>query len=211
VFVDLALAGAVPAESAVVAFERWRRLEGVVSARAGTTFLMTLAIPWWAANGDTLTLRQILHLGQSRAQRDADGDRRAAWRYMADAALAYLALAVGDSSEALRRFEELPDCLECDFDRLQTARMLAAAGRDREAHQRLEAVFPTEIKRPPRPSEIFWVLERGRVAQRRGDWRSAAEAYAWVADIWRHADPELRLHVAEARASLERISGGARR
>ncbi len=50
------------------------------------------------------------------------------------------------------------------------------------------------------------VLERGRVAERLNDRATAARSYQYVLDAWRHADPELRPYVDEARAGLARLS-----
>lgn len=127
---------------------------------------------------------------------------------MAEAAAAYHALARGDSAEALRRFLALPDSgCYCRFHRLVRAQLLAAARRDREALALLERVYGQE-QAPPMPSEVLWVLERARVAERLKDFEKARRDYGWVARIWRHADPELQPHVAEARTALARLGGG---
>jgi hypothetical protein len=62
----------------------------------------------------------------------------------------------------------------------------------------------------PRPSDVLWYLERGRVAERLGDRDRAPEAYRFVAAAWRHADPELQPYVAEARAGLGRLTAESR-
>jgi hypothetical protein len=49
-------------------------------------------------------------------------------------------------------------------------------------------------------------LNRARVAERLGDREQAAGLYQYVLDAWRHADPELRSHVAEARDGLKRLA-----
>jgi hypothetical protein len=38
----------------------------------------------------------------------------------------------------------------------------------------------------------------------------ALESYQWVADVWRHADPELQPYVTEARAALEWLTAEQR-
>jgi hypothetical protein len=60
------------------------------------------------------------------------------------------------------------------------------------------------------PSEVFWTLERGRVAERLGDREKAIRSYQYVADVWRHADPELQPYVAEAKEGLRRLTGEPR-
>lgn len=60
------------------------------------------------------------------------------------------------------------------------------------------------------PSEVIWTLERARVAERLGDREKAARDYQYVADVWRHADPELQPYVTEAREGLTRVAGEPR-
>jgi hypothetical protein len=62
----------------------------------------------------------------------------------------------------------------------------------------------------PRPSDVLWYLERGRVAERFGDRFRAREAYHFVAAAWRHPDPELEPYGAEAREGLKRLSAELR-
>jgi hypothetical protein len=54
---------------------------------------------------------------------------------------------------------------------------------------------------------VLWTLERGRVAERLAKREKAAQAYQYVADVWRNADPELQPYVAEAKQGLERLTG----
>jgi hypothetical protein len=58
--------------------------------------------------------------------------------------------------------------------------------------------------------EVFWLLERGRVAERLNDREQALRSFHTVADVWLHADPELQPYVAEARAAVQRLSGEGR-
>ena len=198
-FVDLALFDAVPAETVAKVFAIWR-------GREDSLFLVGLSLPYWAAKRDTLALQRVARRAQLVAQMGEEAPWWEMSRYMAASAPAYLALVRRDTTEALRRFLTIPDslCLPCDFDRLQTAMLLAAARRDREAYQRLEAEFPGQ-ESAPRPSETLWILERARVAERLGDRKTAAEAYQWVAGMWRRADSKLQPYVAEARAGLARL------
>jgi serine/threonine-protein kinase len=199
-FVDVALLGAIPAETAVAVFDRWHADE----------LLSSLSLPWLAAQRDTATLLRVVHEADSSAGfENQEPWKRDSRRYLAQSALAYLALARRDTADAVHRFTALLDslCLECDFDRLQTAVLLSTTRQDHKAYERLKTVFPAgDIKEPPRPSEILWVLERGKVAERIGDRAAAANAYSWVVGMWRNADPELRSHVAEARVGLARVA-----
>lgn len=53
---------------------------------------------------------------------------------------------------------------------------------------------------------MLWELERGRVNERIGNRQAAADAYRFVVDVWRNADPELQPIVREAGAGLTRLS-----
>jgi serine/threonine-protein kinase len=196
---ELALMDAVPADSAERVFDAWRR-EGSPD--------FSYALAWWAHRRDTVALGQF-------ARRPVPGvatgwEPHVTGRWMADAGAAYYALARGDSAEALTRFLALPDSgCYCRLHRLVRSQLLAAAGRYREAMTLLDQVYGQESA-PPTPSEVFWVLERARVAERLKDFEKARRDYGWVATIWRHADPELQPYVAEARAGLARLVGEPR-
>ncbi len=62
----------------------------------------------------------------------------------------------------------------------------------------------------PRPSDVLWYLERGRVAERLGDRNRALEAYRYVSAIWRRPDSELEAYATEARAGLARLTTESR-
>jgi hypothetical protein len=55
------------------------------------------------------------------------------------------------------------------------------------------------------PFELLFARERGRVAERLGEWREARESYALVVASWARGDPEVQPHVAAARAGLQRV------
>jgi len=60
------------------------------------------------------------------------------------------------------------------------------------------------------PGEVLWVLLRGRVGERLGERDRAIQAYAWVAGMWRNADPALQPYVREARDGVARLTGEKR-
>jgi len=134
--------------------------------------------------------------------------------YVTRSSEAYLSLARGDSTAALRQFEALPDtaCFSyCELDALVRVQLLAARGRNRDAATRLERTpgdgdFGFGIT----PVRVLWELERGRVRERLGQRDAALAAYAFVAAVWAHADPELKPYVDEARAGLKRLGGEPR-
>lgn len=97
-------------------------------------------------------------------------------------------------------------CPLCAFERLARVRLLTATGGYREATSRLDlpvALFPEAL-------EVVWALERARVKERLGDRGEAIDDYAFVAQSWRHADPEFQPAVAEARAALGRLTAEPR-
>jgi len=213
-FAEAALLGYVPAERARAAFERWLRL----GDWAPFLPVPALALPWWGAQRDTASLRRFIHVvdtmtGGPRAL-SPDQSTRAA--LLVAAARAQEALIRGDTAAALRAYGPLlpnaaPCAPWCQADRLLAARLLDATGRRAEAARVLNAPpaiegGTTALSRGPRPSDVLWYLERGRVAERLGDRTRALEAYRFVAAAWRRPDPELQPYAAEARAGLARLT-----
>jgi serine/threonine-protein kinase len=204
-FSELAAFGGVPRDSTSVQFGRWLVQGTAEAASAG--------LPWWTANGDTVSLLRFIRRSdaQVRTRPPSEGAGATLWLYAAARARAYLALARHDTSEALRRFALLPDsqCGEClsDWDVLVRAQLLAARGEESDA---LRLVEPERADARTLPVSVVTVLERGRVAERLGDRETALTAYRFVADVWRNADAELRPYVAEAAAALKRLGGEPR-
>ena len=194
-YLHAALLGIIPADSADAVVTSWARGRG----QGGQ-----LAPLWWAMRGDTLALRGYARRADSAALRPPLPYMRAMIRYSASAAHGYVDLARRDTAAALRRFVGLPDslCPWCGTPQLTRAQLLAATGRDREA----AAALDREIPGFGDPAAGHWALLKGRVNERVGRREEAIEAYRFVADLWRHADPELQPYVAEARAGLERLT-----
>jgi hypothetical protein len=168
-----------------------------------------LVVPlWWAARGDTAALRASARGIAAAAEAPPQPYMRNLLRYQAAGAEAYLALARHDTAEAIRRFQALPDslCPWCYHQPLVLARVLAARGRDREA----AVVLEREVLNPWDPHAVRWALERARVNERLANRERAIASYRFVADVWRHADPEFQPYVEEAKAALKRL-GGERR
>jgi hypothetical protein len=79
--------------------------------------------------------------------------------------------------------------------------LLAAKSEDAAAlaiTDRWQAVQPT-------PTVGLLALAGARAAERLHDRNGATRRYQFVADLWRHADPELQPYVDEARAALRRL------
>jgi serine/threonine-protein kinase len=195
-YVQAALVGGISPDSATLTFRRWLR---------GGDWWAAQTLWWWAERGDTTSVRHFLTTLDSAMV----GRREVMRPYFAQAAPAYLALARRDTARALEQLMALPDslCQVCAVERLARVRLLSAEGRDREAAARLEA----PISQFPEVFEVVWALERGRVHDRLGNRDQAVEAYSFVAQSWRLADPELQPVVAEARAALSRLTGEPRR
>lgn len=157
---------------------------------------------------DSGSIRRFQRRSDSIVAAAPDGDDRGHTTYAAQAALAYLTILRGDTTDAVRRFETLPDslCPFCYFERLTLVQLLSARREDRKAARLLEGGL-TELQAP---TEVLWTLERARVAERLGDRETAARDYQYVADVWRRADPQLQPHVAEAREGLARVTGEPR-
>jgi hypothetical protein len=85
---------------------------------------------------------------------------------------------------------------------LTLARLLAARGDDRRAGALLER---WRWSGGSTPSFVLATLELGRIAERLGDTRKAAECYGFVMTAWHRPDRELLPYVAEAREGLVRL------
>jgi tetratricopeptide (TPR) repeat protein/predicted Ser/Thr protein kinase len=208
VFAEAALLGYVPVERATATFSAW--------LRRSTPFESVVALPWWAARGDTVALRRFLHLADSAA-RAPRSPADSFWAPpMAAFARAHLTLARHDTTAALRLYDSLlaaPTATPwlCQSDRLFAVRLLADHGRLTQAARTVNAAPTMEGEIGPRPSDVLWYLERGRVAERLNDRPRALEAYRSVAAAWRHPDPELEPYVTEAHEALKRLTAEPRR
>jgi tetratricopeptide (TPR) repeat protein len=199
-FAAVALLGGAPDDSVAAVFRGWLKER---RPQAG------LALPWWSARGDTALLQELASWADSLAGATRHEWERTRAHYTAAASRAYLALARKDTADALRRFVALPDSTwaRSAFDGLVEAQLLAARHRDREA----AAVLGPDFGAYFHPGEVLWRLERARVNERLGDREIALPDYRFVADIWRHADPELQTYVNEAQAALKRLGAEPRR
>ncbi|MFL5514178.1 MAG: hypothetical protein ACJ8CN_17280, partial [Gemmatimonadales bacterium] len=207
-FIDLALMGAIPAETAATTFKRLLAQGDFWPPRFG----QGVALPWWSARRDTASLERFGQRAEVAARVTSNPVARSYARYLGNAAQAYLALARSDSATALRRLVALPDsaCLvnHCFFEKFTQAQLYVAQGRDQEGGKVLDQWLHTRDH-----SLLFIVgtLQRGRIAERLGDSERAMRSYQYVANVWRHADPELQAYVSEAVGGLARLSGENKR
>jgi len=198
--VEAALLGAALPDSAARMFHGW--LGGNRLMAVGST------LPWWVAQRDSAALREIARRSDSAAHSARSQVEKNVATYNSQAAQAYLALLRHDTTTALRRLEALPDslCPLCYSQHLTLVQLLSA----RQENQKAARLLNRGLVDLMLPSEVLWTLERARVAERLGDREKAARDYQYVANVWRHADPELQPYVTEAREGLTRVVGEPR-
>ena len=199
ILVEAALLSPVIPDSVARMFHGW-----LMSGRG----LAPILLPWWTAQGDSTSLRELGRRSNSLAHSAKDEVDRNMATYVSQAVPAYLALVRRDTATAVRRLEALPDslCAVCYFERLTLAQLLSARHEDAKAARLLDRQLVDFYA----PSEILWTLERARVAERLGEREKASQDYQYVANVWRHADPELQPYVTEARAGLARVTAEPR-
>ena len=190
---EIALLDGIPEDTARVMFSRWLA-DGKLSAG--------LALPWWGERQDVASISRLVQLAE-QALATGDPPTRQSANHVLGASRAYLALARHDTAQALRDFARLSDtlCLTCYADRLVYARLLSSRG-DLGAAAR---VLQERLYSLLTPLEMLFLVERGAVAERLGDRRTAVEAYQRVMSTWARADPSLQPFVTRASRALERM------
>jgi len=167
-------------------------------------------LPWWLSRGDTLALARFAALAARTARTPRTPRAALRSRLLGETSVAFLNLARGDSIAAIQKLRAIPDTLcladdagTCFHLNLTLARLLAARGEDGPAGELLDR---WRWSGGSTPSFVLATLELGRIAERLGDRRKAAECYGFVMATWRRPDPELLPYVAEAREGLARIT-----
>ena len=167
-------------------------------------------LPWWLSRRDTAALARFGAQAARRARAPATPPVALRARLLGETSVAFLDLARGDTGAAIRKLSAIPDTLcladgytaNCFHLNLTLARLLAARGDDRRAGALLER---WRWSGGNTPSFVLATLELGRIAERLGDTRKAAEYYGFVMAAWRRPDRELLPYVAEAREGLARL------
>ncbi len=203
---NMARVGMLPADSARAEFQH------ILGLLPRTT--LTKIYGWWATDGDTASIqRYIDHFAIMQLTPRAPSVA-ATLRANVAAGHAYLDLARRDTLSALRQFMYNSDTLqECWYDnRVKLVELLIAKKRFNDAAARLERRWPGTSGCSNGFDDVWWTLERARVATQLGRTDEAMASYALVADAWRGADPELQPYVREARKALAARgrSGGTR-
>ncbi len=204
-FLSLSLLGVIPESVAATTFRQAFEPGRAWSMFAFGTARPLRAMPWWLAQRDTASLARFALRAEQEGRRQRSPRGKLGSRYFHAAAIAYLALARGDSAEALRLFQSIPDTLcmvnYCFYEKLTEARLLTSQGQARQAG----ALLDRSVWIGGGPFLVIAVLERGRIAEGLGERQKARDSYQFVVDVWRHADPELQPFVVEARAALTRM------
>jgi serine/threonine-protein kinase len=196
---NMARAGMVPAETTRADFQRILAL----APRSKITKLYG----WWAGDGDTASIQTYITQFGERENKLGSPSADAMIRASVAAGRAYLALAKRDTASALRQFLTTRDTLhECWYDnRIAIVQLLIAVGRYADAGARLERRWPGTSACSNGFDDVLWTMERARVFDKLGRRRDAAANYAFVADAWRTADPELQSYVRESHNALARL------
>jgi hypothetical protein len=208
-FLTLSLFGVVPDSLARATFGRALASDSGWSDRFTPRHLRGL--PWWLSRGDTAALARFGGRAARVARAPANPRTALRARLLGEMSEAFLDLARGDSVAAIRKLSAIPDTLcladwyttDCFHLNLTLARLLAARGEDRQAGALLDR---WRWSGRGTPSFVLATLELGRIAERLGDTKKAAECYGFVTAAWRRPDRELLPYVAEAREGLARLS-----
>jgi serine/threonine-protein kinase len=205
-FLELALFGAVPDSTARRVFAGAFAPDAQWGGTPGRVLPHYLkGAPWWLARGDTVALARLAERAADVAL-DSVGVVASRGRYLHGAALAYLALAQGDSLRAIRLLRALPDTLcmvvFCFHEKVTLARLLAARADYSEAAGLLDRWGQSGGNTP---SAVLAALDRARIAEQLADTVVALGRYRFVAEAWRHADPVLQPYVTEASGALTRL------
>ncbi len=211
-FLELALFGAIPDSTAGRIFAGALAPDAEWGGTPGRILPRYLrGAPWWLARGDSVSLMRLAERAAEVA-RDSAGVAASRGRYLHGTAVAYLALARGDSLRAARLLGALPDSLcavaFCFHEKVTLARLLAARGDYREAAGLLDQ---WGYSNGDTPSAVLAALDLARIAEHMADTAVALQRYRFVAEAWRHADPSLQPYVAEATSALTRLSPDIRR
>jgi tetratricopeptide (TPR) repeat protein len=206
-FHDLSLLGIVPDSLARATFGH--SLESAEGWADDVPPRHLRGLPWWLSRGDTVALARFAAIAARTARVPPTPRAALRARLLGETSVAFLDLARGDSTAAIRKLSAIPDTLcladdagNCFHLNLTLARLLAARGEDRAAGALLDR---WRWSAGSTPSFVLATLELGRIAERLGDRRKAAECYGFVVATWRRPDPELLPYVAEAREGLVRL------
>ena len=203
---QLAPLGGVPPDAARSIYRSWLQdpplTEESSPAPQGFNAVLFTALPWWAAQRDTVSLARfgaVLRAAEPRAVMDVKP-----WlSYGRAAAAAYLSLARADTSRAVEQFRALPDTVcSCPYDRITAAQLFLNRGLAEDARHKFAGQSPGFMS----PPEGFWRLARARAFEAVGQRDSAIVDYDFVVKLWQRADSALQPYVSEAKSALARLT-----
>jgi serine/threonine-protein kinase len=197
---NMARAGMVPADTVRAEFKRILSLSPKVK--------IVKLYGWWATDGDTASIQTYITQFAERENHLRTQQAEAMLRASVSGGRAYLALARRDTTSALRQFLTTADTLhECWYDdRMTIVQLLIARDQYAAAAARLERRWPGTTACSNGFDDVMWTLQRARVFEKLGRRKEAATNYAFVADAWRTADPELQTYVRESHDALARLN-----
>lgn len=198
---ELALFGAVPdsvpGHAFAQAFDRSLAWSGRPEA---ISYRYLAGAPWWFTRRDTVSLKRLATRGLEMSHSGELAVAAPRGRYLHAASGAWLALARGDSTDALHRFRDLPDSLctviPCFHEKLALAQLELARGDAKAAVNLLDKWWDTAL---PGPSAVFAALVHARALKQAGNRDAARARYRYVAAAWQRADSSLQGLVEEAR------------
>ncbi|MEO7458171.1 MAG: serine/threonine-protein kinase [Gemmatimonadaceae bacterium] len=189
---EIVALGLVPADSAAKLMGPWINRQDDASIAV---------LPVYGAARDTAMLKRFVVGAEKRAASDTNAQRKLMMGYFARSAHAYEMLAKGDSTEATKLFDALPDSIFLlPIDQYVRAKLVARSDprRGLKLFERITSV-----------SDLMYAarqLEIGRLAEKLGERARAVDAYAFVTNVWRNTDSApLKDAVKEAGAALQRL------
>jgi tetratricopeptide (TPR) repeat protein len=211
-FLSLSILGIIPDSVASATFARGLE-QGAGWGGPLTMGRHLRGLPWWLSRLDTSALARFAARARNTTPEPGSPWIEMRARLLGGMAEAFYSLARGDSTEALRRMEAIPDTLclvddyapNCFYLRLTQSRVLAARGELRRAADLLEYWRWDDVGAGP--AFVLAMLERGRLAEQLSESEKAIESYRFVMAAWRRADAELQPFVSEAREGVRRLSG----
>lgn len=151
--------------------------------------------------GDWKVYDTLMSNLRAQAARGRDrGDTTAAryWDWAIDVAQAHGLWRQGRKEEALRLFEHALPLDTSRFTLWSIGQLSLELGKTDQAERAFRALWEQDGT----PAQ----LQLARILERNGKSAEAREAYQFVVDAWREADPELRPLVEEARQAVTRLS-----
>ncbi len=199
---DLTLFGAIPPPDSA------RRI--AERGLDGSLHPWSLGQGWWGEAGDTVVMKRLAERWDSLmtlAEDELPRGLRGLRKYGRHSAHGYLALARGDTAEAIAHLERyvVSPFIYCRYEFATLGKLYAATGQLHRADATFRKCASTTPLQVSVGADVYVRLLWARVLEQLGNRREATRAYRFVADAWRRADAALQPYVDEARAGLARL------